>query len=281
MPVPAQLIGADGEPLVTDDLNRLVIVNAESEFELASGRVPGKSVFHRFGSNATVPNASFADIWSYGPSDAVYNWLTTADEIRVAAAGNVNDTAAGTGAQSVIIQYLDENWDYQTQEIPTAGASASGLTKFKGIRFIRASVGNAGTYATSIAGANTGDMVIETEGGIVVGHILAGIGQTEMSMFSVPIGWEAKLQHIDITVATGTNKDADIRFWQRTSGQKVAAPFSSKRLIGRWYGVPTEAERTYHSFPTFGPMTDLWVEAQGNGAATSISVDYDLSLVKI
>jgi len=266
---PAKIIGP------VNDLGHVQVANFRSERDFATGRIPGSIPFHRFGYNPTVPNGSFADVWSYGPSDATYNWLTAADTLRVQAGGNVNDTAGGSGAGAVQIVYLDESWMLKTQTISTAGAGASGVTG-KAWRFIRASVENVGTYT----GNNTGNIIIETSAGTIVGYIQAGIGQTEMTMLTVPANHTGYLIHVDIAISTGTNKDADIRIWQRPRADIVSAPFGPKRLVGRAGGVTQEYEREYHSFPSFGPKTDIWVEAQGNGATTSVSVDYDMELVE-
>lgn len=111
--------------------------------DIARGRYPGVATFQRFGHNPAVPNTAFEPIWS---NSGAYAWPTAADSFRIAAGGNAADTAAGAGARSVVVQYLDADWKIQTETLVTAGASASASSSGTAIRFIRAWVGASGTY---------------------------------------------------------------------------------------------------------------------------------------
>ena len=273
--IKTQIVHGNNQAIV-DDWGRILTFQANTERDVAQGRVDGRMPFHRFGFNATVASGTVDDIWSYGPTDRTYNWLTTADELRLAA-GNVNDDAGGSGALTVNLIYLDEYWNTRSETLLTNGTSASLTTSKKAIRFIRASVEQTGT----ILGNNTGNIIIETEGGTAVGFIAAGIGQTEMTMYTVPAGFNAYLVHVDINVSVGTNRESDIQFWQRPNADVVSAPFSAKKLVGRWIGVDRDIQRDYHAQPCFTPKTDIWLDGSASASSAAISVDYDLDLVRI
>lgn len=256
---------------------QLVRVSNDVSLDISRGLYSDKSGFHRFGHNTAVPNGSFADIWSYGPTDASYNWPVTAETFRIAAGGNAADSAAGAGARSIQIVYLDVNGNEQQEQLATAGASASAGTSVVATRFVRAWVDTAGTILSS----NTGDIIIENStSNQVVGFIAAGVGQTQMTHFTVPFANTAYLERITINVAAGSNKDADIKMWQRTNALTVSAPFGAKRLIKEWDAVQGQTSVTFKHLPSFAALTDIWFEASGNGAVTEVDVDYDLTLVK-
>lgn len=257
---------------------QIVRVSNDPYLDISRGLYADKFSFHRFGYNPTVPNGSFADIWAYGPSDATYNWPTTDETFRVAAGGDVNDTSDGTGARTIQIQYLDANGNEQQDQLTLAGAGASTETSSTGRRVIRAWVDTCGTILSN----NTGNIAIEnSSSGQIVGYIGAGVGQTELSMYTVPLDYTAYLTRIEVSVSVGTNKDADVKMWQRQGAYTTSAPFGVKRLVRQWTAVQgADNIIEYNSLPTFPALTDLYFEAKGNGATTEVDVDYDLILVK-
>jgi hypothetical protein len=256
---------------------QIIRVSNDPLFDISRGLYADKYSFHRFGHNTAVPNGSLADIWSYGPSDATYNWPITAEKFRIKAGGNTADTAAGLGAQSIQRVYLDSTGVKRQQQLATAGSSASASTTNTATRLIRAWVDVAGTILSN----NTASILIENESsGLIVGEIAAGQGQTEMSMYTVPLGYTAYLSRVTVDVAAGANKDADIMMWQRTNALTFAAPFGVKRIVREWDAIQGESTIEFKHLPSFAALTDLWFEGKGNGAETEIDVDYDLILVK-
>lgn len=252
-------------------------VSNDPILDISRGLYADKSSIHKFGFNGTVPNGSFADIWAYGPSDATYNWPTTDEAFRIRAGGNVADTAAGNGAREVTIVFLDANGDQQQESLATAGASASASTSATGRRVLRAWVSASGVYGAS----NTGQILIENEtSGQILAAITAEFGQTQLSMYTVPLGYTAYLKRIHVDVSVGTNKDADVRMWQRPNAYTTSAPFGAKRIVRQWTAVQNDNGIVFDKYPAFPALTDLWMEAQGNGATTAVDVDYDLILVK-
>lgn len=259
----------------SNDVQIVRVVN-DPTFDLSRGLYADKKSFRRFGQNGTVPNGSFADIWDYGPTDPTYNWPTTNEKFRVKAGGNAADTSDGAGARTIQIAYLDDLGNEVQDQLTLAGALVSNETTVTGRRFIRAFVDTCGTILSN----NTGNIIIENvTSGQVVGQIAAGKGQTLQSMFTVPLNYTAYLRRVEIDVAVGTNKDADVIMWQRTNAYVTSAPFGVKRIVKEWDAIQGEAVDEFKALPIFAPLTDLWFEGLGNGAATSIDVEYDLFCV--
>ena len=245
--------------------------------DLQRGLDKNKHTVHKFGFNEAVPNGSYADVWSYGGTDALYNWASTTETFRIKAGGNVNDTAAGTGARSVHIAYLDSTGVETHETLATAGASASAATASTGKRVLRAYVVDTGTILSN----NTGIILIENSTtGEVVAEIDAGVGQTEMTMYTVPLGHTAYLVSTALNIAAGTNKDADVNFWQRTNAYNTTAPFGAKRLIKEWRAVQGHIDHNFTSYPVFEELTDLWFEGKGNGAVTFVAANFDIILIE-
>lgn len=265
------------EQILSVQKSQTVRAVGDQALDLARGLYENRKSFHRFGFNETVPNGSFADIWAYGPTDATYNWPVTAEKFRVRAGGNANDTAAGSGARTLQILYLDDDGDEVQEQLTLAGASASGLTTVTGTRVIRAWVDTAGTVLSN----NTGLILIENEtSGQIVGAITAGVGQTQLSQYTIPKGYTGYLKNLTVTVDVNTNREANIRLWQRTNALTFSAPFGVKRLVHQSVGTRGSVVVPFAAYPKFEELTDLWLEAEGQGSTTSLDVTYDLILIK-
>ncbi len=103
----------------------------------------------KFGTNESV-GTTFAHIWPLG---GIYNWPSVATTVRVASGGSSNDAALGSGARTIVVDGLDENFDIATEEITLAGSSASVSTTTTFIRVHRAFVTEVGSYG----GVNAGE----------------------------------------------------------------------------------------------------------------------------
>lgn len=242
-------------------------------------RIPGYSDVHKFGANDVSPSTTERDIWEYGSTalgDTDYTWPIVATVVRAAAGGNVADVdTTGAGARTVTITGLDENWNEVSETISLAGASASGSTTTTFFRVFRAFVATAGTYR----GNNTGAVAIESPvTSNVLAYIGAGVGQTQMALYTVPAGKTAVLTSAKVSVAVGTNKDATVRMYQYPGADDFSAPTSGgKRLVYKWQQIQGEGAVQFGSHPTFPEKTDLWWTCRGS-AATAISLTFDLVL---
>jgi len=147
-----------------------------------------------FGKNESVGNGALETIWTHSS-----NWvpLTGAECFRIASGGNANDVVSGTGARTIELTFLDENWSPVTEILTLSGATASAITAVSGMRLQTAIVKEVGTYH----GSNIGDIIIEgSSTSTVVGHVATGIGTNEASIYSVPLGQTMYIQSINVSV---------------------------------------------------------------------------------
>lgn len=240
--------------------------------EVAQGNVPGASLVHKFGRNDAVPNASFELV---SMLSAATTFLSAATKVRIKAGGNINDTVLGTGAREVTVQGIASDLTETSEAIATAGASASTATTASFWRVYRAWVSSAGAYG----GSNTGDVTIEDSGGSAdINIIKAGEGQTQFASYSIPTAKTGYLLSVHVTV--DTTQEADIRVFTRESLNDAAVPMPAKRLKLYWDGIKEAFTYTPRSPELVLPaLTDIWVEAQGAGGATQISVDFEILLI--
>jgi len=261
----------DPNAQVTIDLIKAAGSQANYLQEVARGNVKGQSLVHKFGKNSGVPNGSFEFVTILGHTE----WpLAATTTVRIAV-GNAADTAAGAGAREITLQGLDHNLDAATSILATAGGSASVSTTTKYWRVNRAWVSAVGTYG----GANTGAVTIENTAGTTnILQIAAGEGQSQHAAWSVPEGKTAYLLSVHLTV--DASKAADIKLCTRANLDDVTAPMPSVRIKKYWDGVVGKLEYTPASpNSVFVEKSDIWIEAQGGGAGTEVSADFELLLV--
>jgi hypothetical protein len=256
-------------------LNVRVLNDATLDF--SRGLHAHQDSVHKYGLNEGVPNGSFADVWSYGPTQATYPWPGAAETVRIKAGGSASDTSAGIGARSITIFGLDENWNEAQETIATFGALASDPTQTTFIRVFRVRVVTVGTLNIS----NVGTILIENTGALdVLAEIRPGFGSTEMTHFTVPAENTAYIARVDAQVVAGTSKDADIRFYTRQNlGTGLSAPFGPNIVVDQWNGLAGFAVAEYSAYREFPGMTDIWFRAQGTGATTSVVITYDIFLL--
>ena len=169
------------------------------------GQVSGLSVFRRFGQNTDVDTAAAEDIEAGGgtitlPSAATAVTVTSDDAA---------DSAAGTGARTVTVTYLDANHAEQTETVTMNGTSNVDTTG-TAIRFVRASVATAGS-----GGENAGALTLTVDGNVQA-TIPAGVNQTLTTHYTIPADMAGSLLRYNIQ-QSGTS-DSEVQMQQRTEG---------------------------------------------------------------
>lgn len=259
----------------TEHEAQVVRVGNDPILDISMGLYNDRFTFHRFGFNGNLETGVWEDIWDYD-ADSTYNWPATDETFRVKSGGNAADTSGGAGARTIVLEFLDSKGNEVSETLTLAGASASAATSVTGYRVQRAYVSTAGT----INGNNTAAIIIEnTSSNLVVGHIEAATGQTLMSMFSVPLGFTAYLMRVHVDVAVGTNKDCDIRLWQRPNNRTRSAPFGAKIIVKKWTELQGQEDIVFRSTPAFAELTDIWMEAKAT-ATSACDIDYDLVCIR-
>jgi len=258
--------GTTGDPFFS--------IPADFYTEVQKGNVVNHSIVHKYGRNGGVPNGSFEGVLQ---ASAQFNFLTAATTVRIKAGGNAADTAAGAGTQAVTIEGLDDTGAFVSESVELAGASASSATTALFWRVFRAYITplRAGAYGV----ANTGDIMIENSGGgtdLIV--ILAGEGQTQYGAYAIPLATTGYL--LSVAFFSDSTKQSDFKMYTRASLTDFTTPFAPKLIKNYWDGVAGGLLLKPKSPMLVMPaLTDIWFEAQGSGAVSEVSVDFEILLV--
>ena len=240
--------------------------------EMQKGSVAGHTVVHKFGRNMGVPSGSFEFVNLLGFTA----WpLSAATTVRVKAGGNAADTAAGAGAREITVQGIDDSFAEVTATIATAGTGAGSATTTSFWRIHRAWVSAVGTYGA----ANTAAVTIENSGGGTdLIQIAVEEGQTQFGGWTVPLGKTAYL--LSAHLHADANKTTDFAMYTRADIDDTSAPMSARRLKIYIDGVLGSYRHHPRSpGPAIAAKSDVWWEAQGSGATTEASVDFELLIV--
>ena len=244
--------------------------------EVSRGNIPGHLLVRKFARNLNIPNGSWAGILPGG----TFSWLQAATAVRVKAGGNVADIAGGAGAQKVEVFGIDASGALASEEIITNGANASAATTtlFWRVFILRLPDESVGAYG----GNNAGAIIVENAaGGTDLISMLDGAGSSEHGAYSIPIGYTGYIAGGLITV--NALKAATVRGFIRKNFTDVVTPYNPtiQKLSfgGILGGLPVGGGGGWLGDP-ITELSDLWLEANGNGAATEVDLDFDILLIQ-
>jgi hypothetical protein len=163
----------------------------------------GFGQIHKFGAVPTMSIDTNGTIWD--EDDTIYPWATIDSNgvltVTVVEPNNESNTSTAHDGDTVEIQGLDSNYNLQTETVTISGSSATTTNNFK--RVFRARFTNGGSFDP-----NTKRILIKS-GGTTVAKILENLGQTLMSIYTIPAGYTGYLMRLDVTAqgtATGSFK---------------------------------------------------------------------------
>ena len=231
--------------------------------EVAKGNVPGHSKVSKFGENNSVGN-TLETIWDVG---GLYPWgvidaamPTVVDVVSTLAA----DTLLGTGAQTVQIEGLDENWEEQEDIIEMNGTTiVTTTTQWR--RVHRMAVLTAGT-----GGGAAGNITTQI-GATVISQITNGNNQTLQGTFTVPAGKTAYVVYGK--TSCGKAADAKVKFFVRQQGGVFNVQHAAN-LYQNSYDYP------FAAVPNMPEMTDMDTRAiTSNPSGFEVTMAFDVILV--
>ena len=210
---------------------------------IAQGLVSGTSSINKFGYRESIPS-SYQTIWD-GTADYTY-----------AAAGTVLAVADNTTSDNngtVEVQGLDQNYSLVTETLTIGGAASS--NQF--LRVFRATMITANTGTTNV------DEVRIKRATTDLAIILAGAGQTLMSLYTIPAGKTGYLIRLQGNV--DANNDALFRL--------ISRPLNGSFNVKGQFGVFASGFTVDYPIPlVFTEKTDLQIVAKsqnnvGGGAS--------------
>jgi hypothetical protein len=237
---------------------------------VARGLVPGVSVVRVFGSNNNVGN-SLEDIWGGG---GIYPFPDTTETFTVTSS-SVNDIATtGSGARTLTLDYLDGNFDMQTETVNMNGTGTV-ATVGAGRRLVSAKVATCGTYG----GSNTGTITVtHTTSTDTLAVVAAVTGESLNGIYTIPNGMTGFVTRRRFLV-DGT-KQAEVILRARENADDTSAPVSPFVYMTHDIGVVGSLS-IQKDFPVRYPAkTDLVTSAIGPAAGSAVTSVIEIILVE-
>ena len=232
------------------------------EFQSSILQFPRYSSNNKFGYNNNV-GTSQEDIWNVG---GVESYLSTAETINIASSSNNDDgDPAGTGAHTLIIYGLDNNW-LEIQETITLNGMTNVTTTKSFLRVFRMIVTAAGA-----TGSNVGTITATASSSSTVhAQINPTDNQTLKIQFSIPSGKYGLITHSEIGCAK--NDDCEVRFKVRQFGEV----FQTKRLLNFFQNTVSFSNFIPILIP---PKSDITVTALSSAGGVKVSANIDYYLI--
>lgn len=188
-----------------------------TDLAIARGHTAGYRALYKFGYNPDV-NGNEETVWAQGGN---YPWIDSAVTMFVSSS-SANDTNGGTGANTILIQGLDEDYN-EIEETVVLNGQTQVATQFSYLRVYRAFVTLAGSSGTSGGTIYIGSS--GATGGVPNGTIYANLGlgnQTQIAAYTVPAGYTLYLDDINFTAGISqAGKVATCSFVSRGVGSNV------------------------------------------------------------
>ena len=241
-----------------------------TDLAISRGHTLGYRTLYKFGYNPDV-NGDEETVWEQGGD---YPWLDSAVTMFVSST-SVNDTSGGSGANTILIQGLDENY-VEIEETVTLNGQTQVTTQLSYLRIYRAFVTLAGSSGTSGGIIYVGSS--GATGGVPNGTVYANLSignQTQIAAYTVPAGHTLYLDEINITAALNiANKRVNASFHTRDFGSNV--------FRTRFINVLQSSQlKQLFKYPQeFAEKTDVEVRVSTNTSNNPIAASFQGVLIK-
>ena len=199
------------------------------DLQVARGQITMHSKVDIFGYQAAVTTAQYA-VW-----ENVADYVFPSSALTMTITGTASDTA------QILISGLDANYDMISETVTLNGST--GVTTTKQYLRVNSMVVTAGS-ATNPAGA-----VTCTNGGVTYAKINAGVGATQMSIYTVPAGYTFYLSRIDATTSLNGNNAAFVNYRNKNVSSAGVVTYRAQSAFTQNYRIQrvmplTMAEKT-------------------------------------
>ena len=240
-----------------------------TDLAIARGHSTGYKSIYKFGYNPDLDTTE-ETIWGNGGN---YPWFDN-DLTVFISSSSVNDTGTGTGARTVQVQGLDENYK-EIEETLTLNGQSQVTSQLSYLRIYRAFVTLAGSGAkaagTIYLGASGANSGVPT----TVYASLSFGNQTQIAAYTVPAGFTLYIDDINFTAALSqANKTVTCSFHSRDYNSNVFRTrfinvLQSNQLVTKFkYAQP------------FYEKTDLECRAYTDTTNTAIGASFQGVLIK-
>ena len=241
-----------------------------TDLAISRGHTLGYRTLYKFGYNPDV-NGDEETVWEQGGD---YPWLDSAVTMFVSST-SVNDTSGGSGANTILIQGLDENY-VEIEETITLNGQTQVATQLSYLRVYRSFVTLAGSSGTSGGIIYIGSS--GATGGVPNGTVYANLSignQTQIAAYTVPAGHTLYVDEINITAALNlANKRVNASFHTRDFGSNV--------FRTRFINVlqSSQLNQRFKYPQDFAEKTDVEIRVSTNTTNNPIAASFQGVLIK-
>ena len=219
----------------------------------------GFGQIHKFGAVPAMSQDTNGTIWD--EDDTIYPWATIDSNgvltVSVVAPNNEDSAETTHDGDSVEIQGLDSNYNLQTETVTISGSSATTTNNFK--RVFRA------RFSAATGFNPNSERILIQSGGTTVAKILEDLGQTLMSIYTIPAGYTGYLMRLDVTAqgtATGSFKlfarpggvgSFQLKHVAEVNG--VGGPYQLEYPIPQSFTEKTDIDARMHTLSNNGSYT--------------------------
>lgn len=244
--------------------------NEPFALQLARGQITFHSSVLVSGTFPTLGTTQ-ATVWNRG---GIYVYPATA-QVMVVASTNANDTAAGTGARTVVIEGLDANYNQIQETVTLNGLTGVNTTNsFLRVTHMYVATAGSGLAAAGTISVGTGTVTSGTPA-VVYLNYLAQSGATS-AIWTVPAGYTAY-----ITAIQSSSGNATAGQW--TNFGLYSSPFQGAPLdsVLQWICSNGGNAQINFEYPIpIAEKTDIEIRAISTTASTSVDANLQIVYVK-
>ena len=226
------------------------------DLQVARGQVDGHSVVEIYGYSTVVGSTAQGPLWEgLTLSGGLYAYPSSAAALVL-----VSDSASDNTTRSVVIEGLDANYAPITETIALNGTSNVTTTK----SFLRINT------MYMLNSTNTGNITASISS-TVYAKINAGIGQTQMSIYTVPAGYSFYLTYVQYDASIGFTSS---NYMITQEYNKINSGTNSGQITLTHQATFVQKQETPFGFPSLHPeKTDIQFEVKANtGSPFTVSM---------
>ena len=215
--------GGNVEEVAITTGGKLRVSSMPYTYDIAEGNVLNHEGVSRFGKNPDVNNSTPETLSLIG---GLLHYLSVAEQLYVSSS-SANDTAAGTGARTVIISGLDSDYEDISETVIMNGTTAVQTVN----SYLRVFEVYAETVGT--AGVNAGNISVEdsTETYTLL-YIPTGQGESHSAHYTVPAGNTLYIEHIE--GSENSSKGSAVGIWFREYGKSWRLKWNTVLIDNRF-----------------------------------------------
>jgi len=218
------IFGNDAQHLLEITASPSIMSFLQDPFHVGLQYTERSEVIDKFGKNMDVDTEY--DVISLGGSPE----LLSVPETFTIVSDDPNDSITGTGAQKILLQFLDEKYRPVEKEIELSG-SVPVTTDSPYLRFLRGKITQVGSDR---ACTNLGKITIAASTNTsVITHILPLEGQTQTAQYTIPAKFTGFLQHCFISASTSNSASITAQLQVRPFGEGWQTKHEATINIGR------------------------------------------------